>query len=162
MEELAAWVEWLANECPPWAAYRATKNCRLAALDKRPGVRPVGIALVWDRVVCKPALSSTGLNVKAACGSKQLCAGLEAGIEGAMHAVLEQSTADSGMQFDGRRQTQQRQSRQRRRRTKAQLRGPTPGWGQRRSGPGCSRSPDRRSRRRRRTTRGRRRQSPSS
>ena len=69
-EELAAWVEWLANETPPWAAYRATKNCRLAVLDKYPGVRPVGIALVWDRAVCKCALAATGLNAKAACGSK--------------------------------------------------------------------------------------------
>ena len=60
----------MANEFPPWAAYCATKNCRLAALDKRPGVRPVGIASVWDRAICKLALSATGLNAKAACGSK--------------------------------------------------------------------------------------------
>ena len=63
------WVEWLANKSPPWA-YGATKNCRLAALDKRRGVRPVGIALIWDRAVCKLALSAMGLNAKAACRSK--------------------------------------------------------------------------------------------
>ena len=97
-EELATWVEWLANKCPPWAAYRASKNCRLAALDKRLGVRPVGIALVWDRSVCKLVLSLTGLNAKAACVSKQLCAGLEAGIKGAVHTVLEKSTTDGEMQ----------------------------------------------------------------
>ena len=61
--------------------------------------RPVGIASVWDRAACKLALSSTGLNAKTACGSKQLCAGLEAGIEGAVQAVLKKSTADGGMQF---------------------------------------------------------------
>ena len=89
----------MANETPPWAAYRGTKNCRLTALDKRPGVRSVGIASVWDRTACKLTLSPTGLNAKAACGSKQLCAGLDAGIESAVQAVLEQSTADGGMRF---------------------------------------------------------------
>ena len=99
-EELAAWVvEWLANNRPPWAAYRATKNCRLAALDKRSGVRPVGIALIWDRMVCKLVLSSTGLNTRMACGSKQLYAGLEARIESAVQAMLQQSTSNGGMKF---------------------------------------------------------------
>ena len=59
----------------------------------------MGIASVWNRAACKLALSSTELNAKAACESKQLCAGLEAGIEGAVHAMLEQLTADGGMQF---------------------------------------------------------------
>ena len=44
-------MEWLANECLPWVAYRAIKNYRLAALDKRPGVRHVNIVSVWDRAV---------------------------------------------------------------------------------------------------------------
>ena len=66
-------------------------------LDKRPGVWPVGIASDWDRAVCKLALPATGINAKAACGSKQLYAGLEAGVEGAVHAVLEQLTADGEM-----------------------------------------------------------------
>ena len=47
-----------------------TKNCRLAALDKRSSVRPVGITSVWDLAVCKLALSAMGLNAKAACRSK--------------------------------------------------------------------------------------------
>ena len=62
-EELEAWVEcrvWRTSTHLGWAAYRATKNCRLAALDRCPGTRPVGIALVWDRVMCKCALSGTG------------------------------------------------------------------------------------------------------
>ena len=42
-EELAEWTEWLCNGVPPFAAYRALMACRLVALDKVPGVRPVGI-----------------------------------------------------------------------------------------------------------------------
>ena len=34
---------WMDNSSPPWAAYRALMACCLVALDKRPGVRPVGI-----------------------------------------------------------------------------------------------------------------------
>ena len=41
-EELASLTNWLANDHSPWAAYRALMTCRLVALDKQPGVRPVG------------------------------------------------------------------------------------------------------------------------
>ena len=81
-EELAAWTEWLANGHPPWAAYRAMMYCRLVALDKCPGVRPLGIGEVWRRAIAKCVLAECGDDAKAACGSTQLCAGLEAGIEG--------------------------------------------------------------------------------
>ena len=36
-------ADWMDNSSPPWAAYRALMACRLVALDKSPGVRPVGI-----------------------------------------------------------------------------------------------------------------------
>ena len=39
----ASLADWMANSSPHWAAYRALMACRLVALDKRPGVRPVGI-----------------------------------------------------------------------------------------------------------------------
>ena len=35
-------VNWLPNESPPWAAYRAFMSGRLIALDKQPGVHLVG------------------------------------------------------------------------------------------------------------------------
>ena len=53
--KLGAWVEWLANELPPWAAYRVTKNCRLVALDKRPGVRPVRQGRLWKQEALRGA-----------------------------------------------------------------------------------------------------------
>ena len=40
-------VEWLGNGRPPWAAYRALMSGRLIALDKQPGIRPVGVGKTW-------------------------------------------------------------------------------------------------------------------
>ena len=34
---------WMVNSSPPWPAYCALTACCLVALDKRPGVRPMGI-----------------------------------------------------------------------------------------------------------------------
>eukprot|EP00804_Cyclotella_cryptica_P019798 CCRYP_009693-RA/>CCRYP_009693-RA protein AED:0.29 eAED:0.30 QI:0/0/0/1/0/0.14/7/0/1059 len=78
-EELLEWTLWLSNTAPPWAAYRAMRQGRLVALDKNPG--PVGIGECWIRAVSKLVLADCGKEGKAACGSIQLCAGLEAGIE---------------------------------------------------------------------------------
>ena len=37
-EAIAALTGWMANADVPWAACRAFRACRLAALDKKPGV----------------------------------------------------------------------------------------------------------------------------
>ena len=42
-KSVAEFTDWLANSWPPWAAYRALRAGRLVAIDKCPGVRPVGI-----------------------------------------------------------------------------------------------------------------------
>ena len=86
-EEMAAWTNWLANTAPPWAAYRAMMANRLVALDKQPGTRPVGIGEVYRRLWAKCLLKAIGSQATAACGNFNLCAGLQAGIEGAVHAV---------------------------------------------------------------------------
>ena len=72
---------------PPWAAYRAMMACRLVALDKQPGVRPVGIGEIYRRLWAKCLLKVAGSQATAACDNLNLCAGLAAGIEGAVHAV---------------------------------------------------------------------------
>jgi hypothetical protein len=84
---VADFVDWLANEFPPWAAYRATMACLLFGLDKDPGVRPVGAGETWRRLFAKVVLRIAGGEAKEACGIDQLCAGLEAGIEGGIHAI---------------------------------------------------------------------------
>ena len=86
-EAIASFTCWMANDSPPWAAYRAFMSNRLIALDKCPGVRPVGVGEVWRRLFAKSVIKVAGRQAKSACGTSQLCAGLEAGIEGAVHAV---------------------------------------------------------------------------
>ena len=94
-EEMALWVELLCNTMIPWARIRTLMENRLCALDKQPGVRPLGIGCIIRRLIAKCALKAGGADAKAACGSKQLCAGLEAGIEGAMHAAWEKMGENS-------------------------------------------------------------------
>ena len=84
----------------PFAAYRALMGCRLLALDKQPGVRPLGIGEMWRRAIAKCALRVCGPDAKAACGSTNLCAGLEAGIEGALHSVRRRMRTGGMMIFE--------------------------------------------------------------
>ena len=105
-QEMCEWVEWLGNSSPSWAAYRALVAGRMVALDKNPGTRPVVSGEIWLRLIAKIIKRSCGWQCKGACGSKQLCAGLEAGIEGSLHAVREVWpeatgwTRDNGMTGD--------------------------------------------------------------
>ena len=73
---------------------------RLVALDKQPGICPLGIGKSWMRAVVKLVLAELGYDGKAACGSTQLCAGLEAGIEGAIHAAAVKTQDDPSFCFE--------------------------------------------------------------
>ena len=61
--------------------------CRLIALDKQPGVRPIGIGEVARRIISKAILSVVGQAVQEAVGCIQLCAGQDCGIEAGIHAM---------------------------------------------------------------------------
>ena len=61
---------------------------QLIALDKQPGIRPVGVGETWRRLMAKCLMQVTGQETKAACGTSQLSGGVEAGIEVAIHAML--------------------------------------------------------------------------
>ena len=65
--------------------------CFLVALDKQPGVRPLGIGRTLLRDLEKLVLRVTGDQAKTACGNLQLCTGLESGIEEETHTMGEWS-----------------------------------------------------------------------
>ena len=80
-------ASWLANENVPWAAYHGLTMCRQVALDKIPGVRPLGIGEILRRLLAKCVLEVTGQQATAACGTDNLCAELKLGCEGAIHGM---------------------------------------------------------------------------
>ena len=61
--------------------------CRLIALDKGPGVRPIGICETARRIISKAVLSVTKADLQDAAGPLQVCAGQIAGIEAAVYAM---------------------------------------------------------------------------
>ena len=61
--------------------------CHLNALDKRPGIRPVGIGDTMRRIIAKAVLMAVRGDVLDVAGSIQLCAGQIAGTEAAVHVV---------------------------------------------------------------------------
>ena len=50
-------------------------------------MRPVGIGETLRRALTKLVMRAAGEQGKTACGNLQMCAGLEAGIEGESHSV---------------------------------------------------------------------------
>ena len=60
---------------------------RLIALDKQPGVRPVGVGETWWHVFSKIVLKVTVLEATMAFRDDQLCAGLVAEINCTIHGV---------------------------------------------------------------------------
>ena len=63
-------------------------NC-LIALDKCPGVRPIGIGESLRHIVGKTVCSATRLVLAVYCGTDQLCGGIRSRIEGAIHAITD-------------------------------------------------------------------------
>jgi hypothetical protein len=69
---------------------RALLANRLVALDKCPGVRPIGIGECLRRLIAKVVALKTKDEVAAAAKSDQLATSLQAAIEGGAHAMREQ------------------------------------------------------------------------
>ena len=89
-DAVAALTRQLANTITPWSDVCALVSNRLIALDKCPGVRPIGIAETLRRVIGKAICSATCADIESLCGVDQLCGGVKSGIEGAIHAMNDQ------------------------------------------------------------------------
>ena len=74
---LKNFIDWLANKSPPWAAYREFMSGRLIALDKKPGVHPVGVRKNWRRLFSNIGPKVTGPEATTAFQDGQLCAWLK-------------------------------------------------------------------------------------
>ena len=84
---MATIVELLANGLPEYAMFRAANITRLVALDKEPGVRPVGIGEIWMRLFAHCVHDVMKKDATRECANVQLCIGLRSGIEGILHSV---------------------------------------------------------------------------
>ena len=76
---------------------------RLVALDKCPGVRPIGIGETVRRILGKAILAVIKMDILEAAGALQLCAGQEAGNEAAIHAmrhIFEDDTSEAVLLAD--------------------------------------------------------------
>ena len=60
---------------------------RLIALDKMPGIRPIGIGEVVRRAISKAIVTTIQDDIKQVAGCTQLCAGIEAGSEVGVHSL---------------------------------------------------------------------------
>lgn len=61
--------------------------CRLIALNKNPGTRPIGIGDTAHRIITKAVLFIAASDIQNAAGCLQLCDGQMFGIEAAVHAT---------------------------------------------------------------------------
>ena len=71
-EAMAALTRRLANNIVEWDDIRAMKANKLIALDKCPGVRPIGIGDVAARLCAKVMIYITGDDVQSECLADQI------------------------------------------------------------------------------------------
>ena len=62
------YAKWLANDTPPWAAYRALMVGCLIALDKIPGISLIAIDEVLRQLIAKCVLRVDKVEAQEACG----------------------------------------------------------------------------------------------
>ena len=62
---------------------------RIIALDKRPGVRPIGVGEVLRRIVAKAVSYITNMDILKAVGDRQLCAGHISSCEAGVHVMTD-------------------------------------------------------------------------
>ena len=86
-DAVASLTRTLANDFVQWKSFKALLANRLITLDKKPGVRSIGIGDTLRRIIGKAVCYVTCDVVEMTCGTDQLCAGVKMGIEAAFHTV---------------------------------------------------------------------------
>ena len=99
-DAVATLIRYLSNSIVDSAQIQALMTNRLIALDKSPGIRPIGVGETLRRIIGKVVCLLTRDDAETVCGATQLCAGLKCGVEGAIHAasdLFESSDESHGM-----------------------------------------------------------------
>ena len=102
-DALSAVARRLAASLVDPASLSAFTACCHIALDKHPGVRPIGVGEVCRRLLSRAVLCVIRNDLLQAAGPLQLCAGQPAGCEAAIHAmrkVFDSSEAEAVLQVD--------------------------------------------------------------
>lgn len=101
-ESLASLGKRIANKDVPFRDIRALVTSRIVPLDKKPGVRPIGVGNAVRRLLGKAMAELTGSDLEPVCGTDQLCIRLPGAVEGSIHAMRSFFEAhDVGEEEDG-------------------------------------------------------------
>ena len=84
----------IATETIAPSHLRPYNACRLIPLDKKPGVRPIGVGEVLRRIIGRCIARCVSGDLKHLGSNIQLCLGQKCGIEHAIHTLREEFDAD--------------------------------------------------------------------
>ena len=86
-KSIASTARRLCSEYVDPTCISALVACRLIALDKCPGVRPIGVGETVRRVIGKSIATALRSEIQQAAGPLQVCAGHLSGCEAAVHSM---------------------------------------------------------------------------
>lgn len=96
-EAIASMARRLATEAIDPGSLEAFLANRLIPLDKSPGLRPIGIGEILRRIIGKTIVRHLKYDIQEASGPVQLCSGIEAGCEAAIHAMTKMFEHDEAL-----------------------------------------------------------------
>ena len=84
-----------ASEVSKKESLEAFLACQLIPLNKSPGIRPIGIGEVLRRIMGKAVMMVLKKDVIHSAGALQVCAGQQAGVESAIHSMVDLFESDT-------------------------------------------------------------------